>query len=513
MAILGPMIKRALSLGNHLERPIVSPALSQERTLKRLVRKAGSTTFGQYYDFKNIYKSDNPVTLFQEKVPLHDYGLMYDRWWHMTLNNIENVTWRGKVNYFALSSGTTGAPSKYIPVTEDMIRAMRRAAFRLFISMINHDVDPDLFTKAMFMLGGSTNLKEQEGHFAGDLSGINGSKVPFWLRPYYKPGSDITRINDWNERIEEVSRNAGNWDVGFMVGIPAWIQLALEKVIEHNQVETIHDIWPNLQVYVHGGVHIGPYRPAFNRLTQKPLIFVDTYLASEGFIAFQDRKATQAMRLLLQNGIFFEFIPFNEENYDIEGKVKPNPACLSIGQVEEGIDYGLVISTCAGAWRYMIGDTIRFTDLERSEIIISGRTTHFLNSCGEHLSVDNMNQGIEFVEQQMVVTVPEFTVCAIRSGSFFAHKWYLGCDRILNVQQVREILDQQLKKVNADYATERNSILGLEVEIVPVSFFYAWQEKSGKIGGQNKFPRVMKEEPFSAWESFVRLQQQREPQT
>jgi hypothetical protein len=507
MAILGPIIKRALTLGNRLEtRLAISPIQQQERSLKRLLRKASQTSFGQYYNFRELLKSPDPVGAFQNQVPLHDYALMHDRWWHMTLNNMENVTWRGKVNYFALSSGTTGAPSKYIPVTEDMLRAMRRAAFRLFISMARHDVHPDLFTKAMFMLGGSTDLKEQQGHFAGDLSGINGSKIPFWLRPYHKPGSHITRINDWNERIEQVARNARDWDVGFMVGIPAWIQLALERIIEYHQVDTIHDIWPNLRVYVHGGVHLGPYKRVFDRLTRHPLTFVDTYLASEGFIAFQDRKETHAMRLLLNNGIFFEFIPFNEEHYDENGEVKPNVPCLSIGEIEEGVDYALVISTCAGAWRYQIGDTVRFTNLERSEILITGRTKHFLSICGEHLSVDNMNQGIEYVEEKLHASIPEFTVCAVRSQNFFAHKWYLGSEKRLDPKKVKELLDRRLREVNADYDTERNSVLDLQVEVVPLQLFYAWQEKNGKIGGQNKFPRVMKKEPFSAWASYVRDQ-------
>lgn len=505
MAILGPMIKRALDLGNRLEsRPKPPASQRQERSLRRLLRKGSMTTFGQYYHFKDILKATDPIRAFQEQVPLHDYNQMHDRWWHMTLNNIENVTWKGKVKYFALSSGTTGAPSKYIPVTEEMIRAMRRAAMKLFFSMANHDVDPELFTKAMFMLGGSTDLKEQQGHFAGDLSGINGSKVPFWLRPYHKPDGFITRINDWNERIDLVAKNARQWDVGFMVGIPAWIQLALERIIDYHKVDTIHDVWPNLKVYVHGGVHLGPYKKTFDRLTSKPLIFVDTYLASEGFIALQDRKETQAMRLLLNNGIFFEFIPFNETNYDENGKVKTSATCLSIGEVQEGVDYSLVLSTCSGAWRYLIGDTIRFTDLERSEIIITGRTKHYLSICGEHLSIDNMNQGIQSVEASTGVAIPEYTVCAIESGNFFAHKWYLGSEKPLNKTDVISFLDKRLKEVNADYATERESVLNIEVEVIPIELFYAWQEKSGKIGGQNKFPRVMKKEPFAAWEAYVK---------
>lgn len=505
MAILDELPKRVQRLGKRIKRNQPDPVLQQERTLRKLLRRASSTAFGQYYNYKALTRSPRMVEDFIAKVPAHDYDSMHDRWWHMTLNNVANVSWRGKVKYFALSSGTSGAASKRIPVTEELLRAMRRGALRMFLNLPRFGLKTETFTKGMLMLGGTTDLKTQEGYFMGDLSGINQTRLPFWLRPYYKPGAKISRISDWNLRIEEIARNAPDWDVGFLVGIPAWLQLTLEKIIEYHQVETIHDIWPNLTMYLHGGVHVEPYKKSFERLTARPLIYVDTYLASEGFLAYQVRPETRAMKLILNGGIFFEFIPFDEENFDADGKLAGQPKTLTIGEVEEDVDYALLISTCGGAWRYLIGDTVRFTDKERSEIVITGRTKQFLSICGEHLSVDNMNQGIQRVEEVLEVCIPEYTVSAVKSGQFFTHKWYVGCNPLTDPSRVKTILDERLKEVNDDYATERSSVLqDIQVEVIPPQVFYQWQEEQGKMGGQNKFPRVMKKEPFREWEAFVR---------
>lgn len=488
-----------------MERQNGSPIQLQTRTLRRLLRQASHTAFGQYYYFKDLLRSSNVVEDFQARIPIHDYDSMHERWWHMTLNNVENVSWPGKVKYFALSSGTSGAPSKQIPVTEDMIRAIRRAGTRMFFNLNRFAVEPDLFAKDIMMLGGSTNLQNQGDYFLGDLSGINAGKIPFWLRPFYKPGAQISRMNDWNVKIEEIAKRAPEWDVAFMVGIPAWVQLMMERIVEYHQVNNIHEIWPNLTVYVHGGVHYEPYRKSFDKLVGKPLIDMDSYLASEGFIAFQNRPDTHAMKLLLHNGIFFEFVPFTETYFDEDGNIKDNAKALSIDEVEEGVNYALLLTTCAGAWRYLIGDTVKFVDKKRSEIIITGRTKHYLSIVGEHLSVDNMNYAVQQAEDLLHIDIREFTVAAVPVGKNFGHKWYVGCEQPISSMQLAKTLDEALKKVNDDYRVERNSVLqDPQIEVIPPHLFYQWQESRGKLGGQNKFPRVMKKELFEAWENFVR---------
>ena len=488
-----------------MERQSGSPIQLQTRTLRRLMRQASYTAFGQYYSFKDLLRSSNLVEDFQARVPIYDYDRMHDRWWHMTLSNIENVSWPGKVKYFALSSGTSGAPSKQIPVTEDMIRAIRRASTRMFFNLNRFAVAPELFAKDIMMLGGSTNLQNQGDYFLGDLSGINAGKIPFWLRPFYKPGAQISRMNDWNVKIEEIAKRAPEWDVAFMVGIPAWIQLMMERIVEYHQVNNIHEIWPNLKVYVHGGVHYEPYRKSFDKLVGKPLVDMDSYLASEGFIAFQNRPDTHAMKLLLHNGIFFEFVPFTEAYFDEDGNIKENAKAIPIDEVEEGVNYALLMTTCAGAWRYLIGDTVKFVDKKRSEIIITGRTKHYLSIVGEHLSVDNMNYAVRQAEDLLHIDIREFTVAAVPVGKSFGHKWYVGSDQAVSATQLAKALDEALKKVNDDYRVERSSVLqDLQIEVIPPHLFYQWQESRGKLGGQNKFPRVMKKELFEVWENFVR---------
>lgn len=511
MPILGTLIKQGVTLGQRFDARMerIKPIQHQVRVLRWLLRRAQYTSFGRYYDFDGLLREPNLIRAYQTGVPTFDYNTIYDRWWHMNLNRMEeDVAWPGRVRYFALSSGTSGAPSKYIPVTNDMFRAMRRAGLRMFFSLARFNIDPDLFTKGMMMLGGSSNLQDGGGYFAGDLSGINASRPPFWLRSYYKPGSEISRIASWDDRITEIAKNAPHWDIGFIVGIPSWLQLMMERIIAYHGVRTIHDIWPNLGVCVHGGIHFEPYRKSFEKLLERPLIYLDSYLASEGFIALQNRPETNAMRLEISNGIFFEFVPFNDRNFDEEGNLRDQPAVFTIDEVEEGIDYALLISTCAGAWRYLIGDTVRFVDKKRCEIIIAGRTKHYLSICGEHLSVDNMNQAVQYVESELDLSIPEFTVAAVEADNFFSHKWYLGCDPQLPAEKIAPLLDRRLQEVNDDYRVERGSVLrNVVVEVVPPSLFYRWQEVQGKMGGQHKFPRVMKKERFRDWEEFVRRHQ------
>lgn len=507
MAFFGNLIKRGLTVGEKLQnRRRAEPIRLQNRTLRRLLKSAQHTAFGQHYDFKDILQATHCMQAFRERVPIFDYDRMYEQWWHATLKEEENVSWPGKIKYFALSSGTSGAPSKHIPISDAMRASMKHAGLRMFFALTNFQVPPELYTKPMLMLGGSSDLDFQGGYFKGDLSGINATKPPFWLRPYYKPGDEIARIKSWEEKIAEISKHAPEWDIGFLVGIPSWLQLMMERIIEDHQLDTIHDIWPNLQVCVHGGIAFEPLKKGFERLLAHPLIYMDSYLASEGFIAYQARPETNAMRLLLHNGIFFEFIPFNSDNFDEDGQIIGTPKTLTIKEVEENVDYALLITTCAGAWRYLIGDTVRFPDRSVPEILITGRTKHFLSICGEHLSVENMNQGIQAVEEKLDLSIREFTVGPVEDGKRFAHHWYIGTEREVDVAQLTQLLDEGLKAANDDYKTERGSLLSIKVDVLPIQTFYEWQAATGKLGGQNKFPRVMKGKRFAEWKTFAEEQ-------
>lgn len=508
MPLLGSIIKKALALKGKSPLDIIKKrhdaCLDQKAVLKKLLTRSINTSIGDHYNFENILDSSDVVRTFRSVVPVHDYNAIFRHWWYRQLNGESFVSWPGKVRYYALSSGTSEASSKYIPVTPDMIKAMRRTSIRQLVSLSNYEFPKDYYEKGILMLGGSTHLQYNGTYYEGDLSGINTGKIPFWFQHFYKPGKKISRERDWNNKLEEIVKKAPEWDIGSIVGVPAWFQILIEMIIARYKLNNIHDIWPNLRVFCHGGVAFGPYKSGFEKLLGKPITYIETYLASEGFIAYQDRPGTPGMKMVLDNGIFYEFIPFTDENFDEENNMVKNPETLTIDQVEEEKEYALLISTVSGAWRYLIGDTIRFTDLNRHEIIISGRTQHFLNLCGEHLSQENMNRAVEMLETDENIHVREFTVAGIKHGSMFAHKWFIGTDDDIDPVLAAKRIDDFLKRLNDDYRVERiAAIKDVIVQVLPIKTFYDWMEKQGKIGAQNKFPRVMKNQQIEAWEKHI----------
>ena len=506
MPLLASIIKKGIALRHRIRLTEKSPIYYQKKELKKLLRKAQFTMFGQTYNFSGIVNSRNFLNKFRATVPVHDYINIYARWWNKSLHNEEDVCWPGKVRYFALSSGTSDSSSKHIPVTSEMVKAIQRTSIRQIISLGGYSGLPDdLFSKGILMLGGSTHLHHHGSYFEGDLSGITASKIPFWFQHFYKPGKKIAMEKDWNTKLEEIVENATKWDIGILVGVPAWCQLLIERIIEHHKLKSIHDIWPNLTIYVHGGVSFEPYRKSFEKLVSHPLTYIETYLASEGFIAYQHEQDNRSMRMVLNNGLFFEFVPFNAENFNGDGELVRKPKTLLIDEVEEGEEYALLLTTCSGAWRYLIGDVIKFTNVSKAEIVITGRTKHFLSLCGEHLSVDNMNKAIEMVSDEFNIRINEFSVSGIKHGSLFAHKWYIGTDDPVDVEALKTSIDEKLKMLNDDYRVERKSALkDIIVEVIPLRVFLNWMEKNGKIGSQNKFPRVMKNHIFEEWEKFVK---------
>ena len=508
MPILGSIIKSAIELRSKI--PIESlknqdPYRAQVKTLRKLLRKAQITVFGEAYGFQEILRHRDPIKSFQQQVPLHDYSTIHRKWWHRTLNGEAYVCWPGQVKYFALSSGTSEASSKYIPVTGDMLRAIQKTSIMQLLTLAKYDFPKEFYEKGILMLGGSTRLEFNGTYYEGDLSGITAGNIPFWFQHFYKPGNRISKERNWTTKLDEIVKKAPEWDIGVICGVPAWLQILLERIIETYHLNTIHDIWPNLSIYVHGGVSFAPYVKGFQKLLGKPLNYMETYLASEGFIAYQTRPGTSSMQLVLDNGIFFEFVPFTSENFDDDSNLKPQATVLTIKEVEEGKDYALLLSSCAGAWRYLIGDTIRFTSKALSEIVITGRTKHYLSICGEHLSQENMNRAIEMLEQQMNISVREFAVAGVQYDNMFAHRWYLGVDEPFDIELARVKIDENLKLLNDDYRTERlHAIRDVLVEPLPSHIFYDWMKRHGKIGGQYKFPRVLKKNKLEDWEEFLR---------
>jgi hypothetical protein len=506
MAIIGKIYKSVAIVNDIYQNYSIKDAIkSQYKTLEKLLSKAEDTQFGKYYQFKSILKSKQLTTEFAQKVPVFDYDSIYEKWWSKAYQQEPNVCWPGKVKYFALSSGTSGTSSKKIPITKDMLQAIRMAGLRQYSILRHCGVKDEFFEKRIMMLGGSTHLNKVGNVNEGDLSGILTGTLPAWLNYFYKPGKQIANERDWHTKLDLIAKHAPDWDIGVIAGVPSWVQMLIERVMEVNQATHIHDIWPNFKIYVSGGVSFEPFENGFKKLLGNDILLLETYLASEGFIAFENKIGKKTMKLVLSNGIYFEFIPFNEQNFDEDGNVRQDAEVINLEKVQEGIDYALLISTCAGTWRYLIGDTIKFTSVKDFEIIITGRTKQYLSLCGEHLSIDNMNKAINYVVSQLNITNKEFTVEGIKNENEIGHHWYIGVEEDVDVKKLKELLDEQLKKLNDDYATERKYVLNkFQVTLLPNKIFYDWMENYARIGGQNKFPRVLKGEKLANWKSFLK---------
>jgi hypothetical protein len=506
MALLGNLISRSLRLRKQFKLPVATPQTYQRNTLRQLLEKGQYTSFGKHYGFGNILGQElDFMSAFRRIVPAFTYNEMHEQWWYKAQQGEENVSWPGKVKYFALSSGTSESASKHIPVTQDMIKSIKKVGVKQLYSMTEFDIPPRSFEKGILMLGGTTSLYEKDDYYEGDMSGISAKTMPRWMSSiFYKPGQRISKRPKWEDRIKLIVRKAPEWDVATVCGVPAWVQIVFEEIIRYHKVKNIHEIWPNLSVYIHGGVAFEPYRDSFKKLLGKPIAFIETYMASEGSFGFRARPDAEGIKLVLNAGVFYEFVPFTQENFDEEGNPKPNPTTLTIGEVDEQTEYAVMITTCSGAWRYIIGDVVRFTDAAEHEIIIVGRTKQFLSLCGEHLSVDNMNKAIDVAAQKLSITVREFAVAGSKYDNLFAHKWYIGCDEVCDANAIKQVIDETLCEINDDYEVERTSALKeIFVEVLPSKVFIDYMRSQGKEGGMNKFPRVLKGIQLQKFERYL----------
>lgn len=505
MPLIGNLIKAAIELKEKFNAS-EDPIKDQEGVLQNLLKKASKTAFGIYYGFDQILKSEDVEEEFKSKISYFDYNSMYNAWWCQTIKDLPDITWPGKMPYFALSSGTTGKKSKRIPVSEQMLDAIRGTAIDQITAMNNFDLSAEFFEKEFLMLGSSTRLQKVGEHMEGEISGISASNLPDWFEGYYRPGKEISSIDDWNLRIQKIAEEAPNWDIGALSGIPAWIELMLKKIIQVQKLKNIHEIWPNLQIYTSGGVAFEPYRKSFNKLLAHPIQIVETYLASEGFLAFQNSPTTSSLKLALNHGVYFEFIPFVADYILEDGSIKQNAPSFKINEVKEDTEYILVISTMSGAWRYMIGDTIKFTDREKAEFLITGRTKHFLNVVGEQLSILKINEVVQALDVDHNIGMKEYTLGAIKDaeGKYY-HQWYIGCDNKMDENESSSFLDRKLQESNKAYRVSRKNVLvGVKVTLIPNEIFYEWNEKTKKKGGQVKMQRVMNEMELKEFADFVK---------
>jgi hypothetical protein len=337
------------------------------------------------------------------------------------------------------------------------------------------------------------------------MSGISSAlAMPKWfLTNYYKPGQRIAALTSWQERIDAIVEQAPKWDIGIVCGIPSWVMMVIERIIERYGLQNIHALWPNFNLYIHGGVAFEPYLKSFEQLLGNPVAFAETYMASEGYFGFRQHPADKGISLLLDQGVYFEFVPFDSEHFNENGFPHSNTKALGINEVEENRDYALLVTNCSGAWRYLVGDTIRFVNLPEPQVVITGRTKQFLSVCGEHLSIDNMTKALQSASRMYNTEVCEFTVVVRKAHNRFHHHWFIAADRDWNTRAFAASLDAKLCALNEDYRTAREVMLDSpRVDLLPASQFYEWLRQQGKEGGMFKFPRVMKGESATSWLKF-----------
>lgn len=465
------------------------PEEVQMELLMNLTRKASRTDYGKKYGFESIDNYND----FKNKVPIVNYEGIYpfiDR----LMKGEQNVLWPSEIRWFAKSSGTTNSRSKFIPVSNEALEECHYKGGKDLLSIyVNNFPDSKMFTGKNLVIGGSQQVNqfdENARSYYGDVSAVLLKNLPFWAQMVRTPSLEIALMDEWEEKIEKMARHTAEENVTSMSGVPTWMVVLLERIIELKGVNDITEVWPNLEVFFHGAVAFTPYEKLFNSLIPSSgMRYVETYNASEGFFGIQDQSDSKDMLLMLDYGIFYEFIPF--EDLDNE-----NPRVLTLDQVELNKSYAIIITTNAGLWRYKIGDTVRFTSTDPYRIRISGRTRHFINAFGEEVVVENAEVSIAEACKKTDAEIENFTAGPIYLGSSQkgGHEWIVEFAKDPeDLERFKQILDEKLREINSDYDAKRYKDIALDPPIVHAverGTFYNWMKKRGKLGGQNKVPRL-----------------------
>ncbi|WP_299046671.1 GH3 auxin-responsive promoter family protein [uncultured Polaribacter sp.] len=458
----------------------------QEELLFKLLHTAKNTEFGKENGFAFI----KTYAEFAEKVPIQKYE-SFEPLIERCRKGEQNLFWPTKIKWFAKSSGTTNAKSKFIPVSDEALEYCHMKAGKDMLCLyINNNPKTQLFVGKGLRLGGSSEVYKDNNSYFGDLSAIITENLPFWVDFSSTPSQEVALMSEWETKMEAIIEETIHEDITSLVGVPSWMLVLLHRVLEKTGKNSILEVWPNLEVYFHGGVNFNPYREQYKKIIPKAdFKYYETYNASEGFFAIQDRNGSKELLLMLDYGIFYEFIPMSQYKGE-------NSVVIPISKVEKGIDYALVITTNGGLWRYMIGDTIRFTSLEPYRIKITGRTRHYINVFGEELNIENVEDALKLTCEKTNSLIKEYTV-----GPIFmdgkekgGHEWIIEfAQKPESINYFTEILDNSLKSINSDYEAKRykNMTLTLpKVHMARENLFYDWLKKKDKLGGQHKVPRL-----------------------
>ena len=461
----------------------------QNELLLNLIDAAEDTVFGREYQYRNIksYKE------FKERVPVVTYEQFYP-YVERVMRGEQQITWPSKIKWFAKSSGTTNAKSKFIPVSPEALDDCHFKGGKDLLSIyVNNYPDTKVFNGKNLAIGGSQQINQMDQNadsYFGDVSAVLMKNLPFWAQFSRTPKLEIALMENWEEKIEKIAQATKDENITSMAGVPTWTIFLLQRIMEIKGANNILEVWPNLELFIHGAVSFTPYRNLFKEMIPSPKMhYLETYNATEGFFGIQDQKDSTEMLLMLDYGIFYEFIPSDDFDSD-------NPHTVDLSEVEVGKNYAVVITTNAGLWRYKIGDTIKFTSVDPFRFVISGRTKHFINAFGEELIVENAEKGIAMACEHTQALVDDFTAAPryIGDGQKGCHEWIIEFSQSPeNMDRFTDLLDQSLREINTDYDAKRTKDIAVErpvIHAVEPGTFYRWMKKRGKLGGQNKVPRL-----------------------
>jgi len=464
----------------------------QEEVLLRLVNTAKNTEFGIEKEFATIQK----YTDFSQKVPIQQYET-FEPFIERCRKGAQNLFWPTPIKWFAKSSGTTNAKSKFIPVSDDALEYCHLKAGKDMLCLyINNNPKTQLFTGKSLRLGGSSEVYQDNGSHFGDLSAIITENLPLWADFSSAPSQQVALMAEWETKMEAIINETINENITSLVGVPSWMLVLLNRVLEKTGKENILEVWPNLEVYFHGGVNFNPYREQYKKLIPKAdFNYYEIYNASEGFFAIQDRQGSKELLLMLDYGIFYEFIPM--EHYKGE-----DSTAIPLSEVKKGINYAILITSNGGLWRYLIGDTVKFTATDPYRIKITGRTKHHINVFGEELIIENAEEALRTACEKTNAIISDYTVGPIfmEGKEKGGHEWIIEFTKEPKVMtKFTEILDEALKGINSDYEAKRYLNMTLMLPTVHKAkkgLFYSWLKKKGKLGGQHKVPRLSNSRAF-----------------
>ena len=467
------------------------PLALQQQVLFDNLKAASQTQYGIKYGFASIKTYEE----FRERVPIVSYE-EYQPEIERARKGEENIFWPGKISWFAKSSGTTNAKSKFIPITKESLETNHFAGGKMMFAnyLVNHP-DTKIFKRKNLRIGGSADIYQEYDTKFGDLSAIMIDNLPFWTDFMNTPNREISLMSDWEVKLDAIASSVVKANVGCLTGVPSWMLVLLNYTLEKTGKSNLHEIWPDLEVFFHGGISFTPYKKNYDAIAGKPMQYYEIYNASEGFFALQDQKENKDLLLLLNAGIFFEFIP-------MEGNALEQRKAVPIEDVELGKNYAVVLTTNGGLWRYMVGDTVRFVSVEPYRVVVSGRTKHFINAFGEEIIIENAETALNEASNKTGATIKDFT-----GGPIFmqgtekgAHEWIIEFEKAPNNMDLFvETFDKKLQEINSDYEAKRYNNMTLNAPVIHAArpdLFYDWMKERGKLGGQNKVPRLCNTREF-----------------